>query len=198
MGHKLRHPTVWKDSHFDAGGLLISASGLTARQNKELRLSAATIEEVLALQPWLDNNVTDEGEAWVLEASFHDDPGAAFTGFEVVLATTASITESTAFAGITEKADADGYAAKAVARAQSAGNWSTTSGTTPTLLSTPDTGTHSWTASAAWAAVEYACVVTLATTQILVAYQALNAGAGRTLANGDTLNVSMDIQGGGS
>lgn len=194
----LRQATRWKDSHWNPEGVLIGASGVTPELERELRLDRATPAEVLAVQGWAGNNVTDEGEQWILEAAFHDAPGASFTGFELLLATNASLLEATVFATVTELADGNGYAAKAVSRAQSAGNWSTVTGTTPSSITTPDTGNHSWTASAAWSTVEYACIVTLATAQKLIAFNALNAGNGRTLANGDTLNVTFDLQGGGS
>ena len=196
----LRQATKWKNSHWGPHGELKGASGVSPGLEKELILSRATLGEVLAVQEWAGNNVVDEGEAWILEAAFHNEPGTGFTDFQLKLAANAasSLTESTANGTITE-VTGTGYGAKTVLRAQSAGNWSTVTGTTPSSITTPDTGNHTFTATGAdWTTAHYAVLVANATADVLIAWSALNPTAGRALGNGDSLNLTMDIQAGGS
>ncbi len=195
----LRQITKWRDRHYNADGLLLGASGLWVPGLETLGIERGSkLEaEILGLQPYNGNVVTDEGEAWILNVVFRNTDLTSFTGFELVLATNGSLVEASVFATITELTDGDGYAAKSVA--QGTGGWTAPTGTTPTSITTPNAGTHDWTATAAWSAVEYACIVTdgMATNR-LIALNALNSGSGRTLANGDTLSVDFDLQAGGA
>jgi len=146
------------------------------------------------------NIVTDEGEDWILDVAFRNNQLSGFVDFEVVIATDASLTETSVFASVTELADGDGYADINVARATS--GWSAPTGTTPSSITTPSSGNHSWTATADWnsaAAVEYICLVTNGLTpERLIALAALGGGSGRIVLNGDVLNVTLDAQLGGS
>lgn len=146
------------------------------------------------------NIVTDEGEDWILDVTFRGEQLSGFVDFELVIATDASLTETSAFANVTELADGSGYADINVAR--TTGGWTAPSGTTPSSITTPTSGTHTWTATGDWnsgSAVEYICLVTNGLTpERLVALAALGGGAGRIVLDGDVLNVTLDAQIGGS
>ncbi len=146
------------------------------------------------------NIVTDEGEGYILDVAFRNNQISGFTSYEVLIATNASLTETAVYATFTELTDGDGYAAKTVNKNTT--DWSAPTGTTPTSITTPSTGNHSWTATADWnaaAAVEYVVLSTVGLTpNRLVALAALGGGSGRIVLNGDTLNVTLDAQLGGS
>ena len=146
------------------------------------------------------NVVTDEGEGWILDVAFRANQLSGFTDFELVIATDGSLTETAVFATVTELADGDGYADINVARTTS--GWTAPSGTNPTSITTPASGTHTWTATADWfsgVAVEYICLVTNGLTpERLVAFAALGSGSGRIIRNTDVLNVTLSTQAGGA
>lgn len=148
----------------------------------------------------IPNTVTDEGEGWILDAAFRANQLTGLTGFELIISTAASLLETSAYADRAELADGNGYSAKSVA--QGTGGWTAPSGTNPTSITTPAAGNHSWTATGDWnsgSAVNYAALVTvgLATNRLLT-HAALGSGSGRIVLNGDTLNVTMDVQLGGT
>jgi hypothetical protein len=171
---KLWHPTKWRHWHYNAAGILLYDSG------------------------WEDNVVTDEGEAWILDVAFRNTQLAGFTNFEVMLSTSATLSETSAYAARSELADGDGYAAKTVNRNTT--DFSAPTGTDPVSITTPATGTHDWTASADWASiVEAACLTTVGLTpNRLIGFVPLAGGAGRDVNNGDTLKVSVSPQAGGA
>lgn len=146
------------------------------------------------------NIITDEGEDWILDVTFRNNQLSGFVDFELVIATDASLTETSAFANVTELADGDGYADINVARATS--GWTSPTGTTPSSITTPASGTHTWTATADWnsgSAVEYVCLVTNGLTpERLIALAPLGGGAGRIIFDTDVLNVTLDTQAGGA
>jgi len=151
-------------------------------------------------EDYIPNTVTDEGEGWILDVAFRNNQVSGLTGFELIISTAGSLTETSAYAARSELADGSGYAAKSVA--WGTGGWTAPSGTTPTSITTPAAGSHSWTASADWnggSAVTYAALVTVGlATNRLISHAALGGGSGRIVLDGDTLNVTMDVQLGGS
>lgn len=147
----------------------------------------------------IENTVTDEGEGWILDVAFRAEQLTGLTGFELILSTGALV-ETSVFAGASELADGSGYTAKSVAR--STAGFTAPSGTTPVSITTPTASSHSWTASADWnggAAIDFVALTTVGLTpNRLLTHAALGSGAGRIVLNGDTLNVTMDVQLGGS
>lgn len=195
MSGKLAHPTQWKQRHYNGDGLLIWASGLGEIGHEGIY--RATDEEVDAIlaQEWDPNNVTDEGEGWILDVAFRNNQLSGFTNFGVGLSTDAALTETDVYAGMNEHGATDGYAGKTVARA--VGGWSAPTGTTPTSITTPAAGTHTFSASGTWTAVEATILYSIGLTpNRLIAWS--NLSATRSLVNGDTLDVDLDVQAGGS
>lgn len=196
---KLAHPTRWRQRHYNKSGLLIWASGLGEIGHEGIY--RATDEEIDAVkaQEWSPNNVTDEGEAWILYAAFHDNAepnGGTFTSFAIQLSESAALAETTTYSGRSElTGGASGYSAININRASS--GWTNPSGTTPTSITTPNSGTHTFSATGTWDAVNAAMIVTVGqTTNTLIAYD--NLSTTRNLVNGDSLDVDFDIQAGGS
>ncbi len=171
---KTYHPTTYHFEHWRGGKLLYAET--------------------------VPNVVTDEGEGWILDVAFRNNQLSGFVDFELVIATDASLTETSAFANVTELADGSGYADINVARATS--GWSAPTGTTPTSITTPSSGTHTWTATGDWnsgSAVEYICLVTNGLApERLVTFAALGGGSGRIILDTDVLNVTLDTQAGGA
>ena len=184
--------------HTNGDGLLLWASGFDDDIVKE-GIYRGTDEwlDMCAAQVWDDNVVTDEGEAWILDAAFRNNQLSGFTFFELILSTSNTLSETSVYADRSELADGNGYAHKQVDRDTT--DWSAPTGTTPTSITTPGTGTWQWTATANWSIVYDAAIVTagLATNR-LIAYDDLGGGSGRTLLTNDTLDVDFDINAGGS
>lgn len=199
MGGKLAHPTVWRQRHYNRDGLLLWASGLGDIAHEGIhRASDEEIDAVLA-QKWSLNNVTDEGEDWILYAAFHDNAepnGGTFTGFAIQLSESGALAETSTYATRSElTGGASGYAAISIARSSS--GWTTPTGTTPSSITTPTSGTHTFNATGTWDAVNAAMIVTVGqTTNTLIAYD--NLSTTRNLVSGDSLDVDFDIQAGGS
>ena len=146
------------------------------------------------------NVVTDEGEAWILDAALRNNQLAGLTSFELIVSTSGVLAETSAWAARSELADAGGYSAKTVNRNTT--DWSAPTGTTPTSITTPASGTHTWTATADWnsgTAVEEIALVTVGLTpNRLLTFAALGGGAGRIILDTDVLNVTLDTQAGGA
>lgn len=192
----LWHPTRWRDRQI-RGGYLIGASGVG--ENLWIPIDGAEYQELLHDQPWHDNIVTDEGEAWILNVAFRNNDLSGFTSFEVLLDTGGALVETSTIASVTELGDGSGYAAKTVNRNTT--DWSAPTGTNPTYITTPATGTHTWTCTGSdWASVvEQACLVTVGmTTDRLIAFADLGGGAGRDINVGDSLDLDLDVNAGGS
>ncbi len=146
------------------------------------------------------NVVTDEGEDWILDVAFRNNQLSGLTSFELIVSTAASLGETDVYAARAELADAGGYAAKTVNRNTT--DWSAPTGTTPSSITTPASGTHTWTATADWnsgTAVEYIAIITVGLTpNRLLTFAALGGGAGRIILDTDVFNVTMDTQAGGA
>lgn len=191
----LAHPTRWRFRHYNKDGLLLWASGLGELAHEGIhRASDEEIDAVLS-QKYELNSVTDEGQDWILYAAFHDNAepnGGTFTGFALQLSEDAALVETDTYATRDELAGgASGYAAISIERGATTG-WSDPTGTTPSSITTPRTGTHQFSATGTWDPVEAALLVTVGqTTNTLIAWSDLSAT--RNLVNGDTLDVDFDI-----
>lgn len=149
----------------------------------------------------LENAVTDEGEDWVLYAAFQNDltadKGGAFTNFELALVSNASLTETSTHSALTILST-NGATAKTINRNNT--DWADPTGTTPSSIALAST--QVFTASGGQlggATCEYACLVTAGlTTEVLITYSALGGGSGRVVADGETLNVDLAVNAGGS
>lgn len=201
MGGKLAHPTIWRYRHYNKDGLMVWASGLGELGHEGIYRASDEEIDAIKAQKWRPNNVTDEGEDWILYAAFHDNPEAAgggtFTGFALQLSEDNALVETDTYATRGElTGGASGYSAISIERGATTG-WSDPTGTTPSSITTPRTGTHTFNATGTWDAVYAAMIVTVGlTTNVLIAWD--NLSATRNLVNGDSLDVDFDIQAGGS
>jgi hypothetical protein len=151
--------------------------------------------------PFESNIVTDEGEDWVLYAAFQNDPaadkGGTFTSFELALVSNATLSETDTHSALTILTT-NGATAKTINRNNT--DWADPTGTTPASIALA--ASQVWTASGGQlggATAEYVCLVTAGlTTEVLIAHAALNAGAGRVVADGETLTVTFAVNAGGS
>lgn len=196
----LAHPTRWRFRHYNGNGKMIWASDLGELGPEGIYRGTEAELEALHSQRWQDNNVTDEGEGWILYAAFHDNPepnGGTFTGFALQLSEDAALVEADTYATRGELAGgASGYSAISIERGATTG-WTDPTGTTPTSITTPRTGVHTFNATGTWDPVEAAMVVTVGqTTDTLIAWS--NLSATRNLVNNDSLEVDFDVQAGGS
>lgn len=198
MSLRNRQYTRWGAWHTDRDGNIKWVKGLGDLFVPRRLVSSFLASDEYELQ---NNTVTDEGEDWVLYAAFQNDTaadkGGTFTSFSLALVSNASLTETTAYGDLTILST-NGATAKTINRNNT--DWADPTGTTPSSISLASTQT--WTASGGQlggATCEYVCLVTVGlTTNVCIAHAALNAGSGRVVADGESLNVDFAVNAGGS
>jgi hypothetical protein len=185
MGLRHGHPTAWKFRQWtrpdDRDGLrrLAWANGFGEfkRGPKETDL---VIPELFGAQPFVLNNLTNEGEQDFADVYFDDQ---AVRSNLYVRGYNDTPVETDSLSDLTGEVTGTGYAALDYVRGT---DWTAAAGAATGV-------TKTWTAGGAWTAMTHVVVATVAsgTSGLTISYVALSAT--RTLANGETLDVTPTV-----
>lgn len=177
-------PTRWQYRH-RRGDQLIWASGIG---DVDIDTRSAAYRELVSDQPWTPNALADEGEQDILEVYFQ--AATAPTNFYIGLVNDTPVDTDT-LATLAGEPSGNGYARQLVER--SGTGWPTEGldGGDYQITSSTETFTAS---GGSIGPVTYAFLTTVlsGTTGLFLVYNALTTS--RTLADGESLDVSMDIK----
>ena len=179
--------TANKFRHYNKDGLLLWGSTVGEVTHEGIYKGSALDLEVVRNQDWLLNALADEGEKDILDVYFDDV--AVRTNLYGRLYNDTPI-ETDTLALLTGEVTGTGYAAVDFARGTDWGDPTLDSGD---MMTTSTTKTYTGGAGG-WSAATYIVLATVSsgTAGLLIAYNALSAT--RTLAEGDTLDVSFTVK----
>lgn len=178
--------TVYKFRHYNGDGTLLWGNGVGELENHGISKGVNDLE-VIYDQPWVYNTLVDEGEQDILDVYF--DVQAVRTTLYFRLYNDAGPAETDTLATLTPEVTGTGYTGIAVTRGT---DWSA-----PTL----DAGdmrtvtvTKTFSAGGTWTTANQLVLATVqtGTAGLFIAWAALSTG--RTLTNGDTLDVTMGVK----
>ncbi len=186
----LQHPTKYKFRHYvknpDGVDTLLWASdgrnNINVRAGEEILRGSAAELLVMESQLWTPNDLANEGEVDILDVYFDAQAVRATLYFGLL---SASASETTTEAGMTELTVANGYARIAVARGT---DWAV-----PTHAAGTLSVTKQFSASGAWSTALDLSLSTSASGGggLFIAWSTLSQS--RTLGDGDTLDVSLTV-----
>lgn len=181
------HPTHWKFRHESGDGQLLWASGIGDLEHYGIEVGSPDWEAVLRDQLWIPNALADEGEEIILDVFLR---GATAPTSLYVGLLSATPTDTTTLATMTELAVANGYARIAIARNTT--DWPTLALNSGDFMAT--SVAKVFTATGTWTGATYAFLTgaSSGTTGDFIAYTALSGT--RTLVNGDTLTVTHTVK----
>jgi hypothetical protein len=197
----VRSPTSYKFRHYgknpdpqgDGDVLLWASNGrdsIFPTAGELIIKGSETDLEVKHSQLWTPNALADEGEIDILDVYFEDQAVRATLYLRLYnSATTAEADTLTTIEAIgSGEESAGGYGNIAVARGT---DW--TAPTAPGGTTTPATGSHTFNATATWAAVQSMVLATVATGAAGLHIAWVNLSASRSLVNGDSLDTDLTV-----
>ena len=186
----MRSPTAYKFRHYkrdpDTGLQLLEWASMGPTKSIDLKgrdIFKGSKEDLdlIGDQDWTSNALADEGEVDILDVYF--DTQAVRTTLYFSLWNDTPV-ETDSMTDLLNEVSGSGYADIALTRGT---DWSV-----PTAGGGTVTPTKTFTATGAWGAATYLVLSTASDTSgLLIAYAALSQS--RTLANGDTLDVTMTV-----
>lgn len=174
--------TAYKYAHYNKHGQLLWAKGIGDVEHHEIYKGSKEHYDALMSREWSLNTLADEGEEDILNVYF--DTQAVRTSLYLRLYNDTP-TESDTLASLVSETSGTGYGAITVTRGT---DW-----TAPDAATGTDMTQKTFTASGTWTDATYLVLATVdtGTAGLLIAYDAL--AATRTLQNGDSLNIDLNV-----